>query len=205
VVSGHWGSQILGGTIAALMATAVVGFFVSRSGESDSSSLRDSATVTPAATYASAAGVVRGAGDETTGGGGAYGNRRFDAVSAFVFSSPTGLWLRIYSDRYTCASAFAASAQAQGLWFEAALSTDPEGTARLSLNTPLSDGIAGFEFQQRKDRTIGDHVDARIILTRIDTRPTGIWHGRVYLPPTEDVFGVRILFDGSFAAKWCAS
>jgi hypothetical protein len=52
--------------------------------------------------------------------------------------------------------------------------------------------------------TEGVQSGARIVFTRVDTRPGGVWHGTIRVVSTR-LSGHRYAFHGSFAAAWCGS
>jgi hypothetical protein len=52
--------------------------------------------------------------------------------------------------------------------------------------------------------TTGFQPGVSIVFTRIDTAPTGVWHGRIAVPK-QRFRGKTYAFAGTFAARWCGT
>jgi hypothetical protein len=149
---------------------------------------------------------VAGNGSEQTSGGGRDYGVAFRARSAIIFWTtgprPFGgrLMLEIVDRPAVCARTPTVS----GPPLRTLNMALPIGRGALPLGRALP-GRLSFSKVIAPGRVVFTAVPARATVTRVDTRPGGIWHGRL-VAPGRRVPGAGILaFQGTFAARWCGS
>ena len=142
----------------------------------------------------------QGAGSEPTAGGGVINGASFHARSAIVqVDSATGdVFVYVFSKKVGCRVISYSDAPYVWLWIHT------NGTP-LDVGKPLrTNGTVRFV---QVNFVLSDHYIAvqpgvRLTFTRIDTRKSGVWHGRLTVGK-QTVKGRAFSYGGTFAARWC--
>jgi hypothetical protein len=147
--------------------------------------------------------VVRGNGAERTRGMGYFGNRTFVARSAIVSPTDLGIELYIFSKPSDCASAQSLEYMHGALYVDAILNNDPSGASEIAMHEPLTQLFVGFVNDTKSSINSQIAPVSRIVVTRIDTRRAGVWHGQINFRDT--INNPASKFSGTFAATWCGA
>jgi hypothetical protein len=148
--------------------------------------------------------VSHGTGTEPLSLTGVDRTASFDAATALVIPSETGLKILIFSQSAGCADLSRLEyLQARSDYIEVTLDPDPSAAGNLPLNRALTQAQVGFT-QSRGHNSYSEYVlppDAKVVLSRIHTQSGGVWHGSVSAQSAGDESRLH----GTFAARWCAS
>jgi hypothetical protein len=149
--------------------------------------------------------IERGSGTDPTTGGGTTGGRSFSPQSALVFADQEGLEVAFYDHPWDCASVTQFYSQIGDYDVEVVISKNPAYASSLPVNKAISPETVWFNYQSGPSASVSTGVpSSKLVLTRIDTRSGGVWHGILSVPSfTQD--GKTFAYQGTFAARWCST
>jgi hypothetical protein len=142
----------------------------------------------------------QGSGGEPTAGGGTIGSKPFHAVSAIAqYDVPGGdIYIYIFGKPISNACRVVSYADAPYVW----IWLHTEGTPPIVGNPWRSNGrtVVQVNFVLR-GHYVAVQPGVRLVLTRIDPHPNGVWHGRLTVNAV--LHGKVYAYAGTFAARWC--
>ena len=141
-----------------------------------------------------------GSGSETTGGSGVGAGVSFTPRFALTTYDGEHYVLYLTPKPVTCA--------------KAVFTKPPYLTVTIVGSTPLvvgkqtpNSGSSAFvqvDFFVGPTHYYAVQPKVKLVLTRVDPRKNGVWHGRVTVPTTH-FEGKSFSFSGTFAARWCGT
>lgn len=143
----------------------------------------------------------QGSGHEPTAGGGTIGGKPFRAVSAIArYDVPGGdVYIYILGKRVSDPCRLVTYADAPHVW----IWLHTEGTRPVVGRPSRSNGR---DFVQVNFVLEGHYIavqpGVRLVLTRVDARQDGVWHGRLTVKKAA-LDGKTYAYSGTFAARWC--
>jgi hypothetical protein len=144
-----------------------------------------------------------GIGAEPTWGGGTFAGETYSPRAAVVAWSMRARTLTLYllRQRHVTCSRLGEAITAPGVLVQALIAARPLAQA---IAKPLPDQTLQFVTHREERVGVGALKEGvRLVLTRVDTHPGGVWHGRLSVPKKVYADGKLYGYRGTFAARWC--
>jgi hypothetical protein len=145
-----------------------------------------------------------GVGNERTAGGGIIAGTRFTPHSAVIAWSRKWSALTLYllpQRGVTCAKLKHEAAKPGRL-----IQVSIPSRQRVKVNKPMIAQAVFLSIPRdptKPQQASGLKNGPKVTLTRVDTYPGGMWHGRFSVPQLAYDDGRTYAYNGTFAARWC--
>jgi hypothetical protein len=146
-------------------------------------------------------GKAQGSGTERTAGVGTIGGKPFRAVSAIAqYATPGGdIYIYIFGKPVANACRVVSYADAPYVWVWLHTEGTPPVVGRPSRSNGRDVVQVNFVLQ---GHYVAVQPGVRLVLTRVDPKPNGLWRGRLTVNKTF-LSGKTYAYSGTFAARWC--
>ena len=144
-----------------------------------------------------------GIGVEPTWGGGTFAGEAYAPRAAVVAWSRKARTLTLYllRQKHVTCSGLADAVTAPGVLVQALITARPLAHA---IGKPIPNQTLQFVTHREGRVGVGALKEGvRLVLTRVDTRPAGVWHGKLSVPKKVYADGKLYGYRGTFAARWC--
>jgi acyl-CoA thioesterase len=146
-----------------------------------------------------------GSGKQLTFGGGVVAGKPYVALTAVVIWSRRSNSLTLYLLRQravTCATLGKQTAK-PGQLVEIHVTSKPHVPLGHRVSTAQVAFITVSRNPKVAPHVAGLRTGARLLFTRVDTYPGGVWHGIFKVPQRIYGDGNQYGYNGTFAARWC--
>jgi hypothetical protein len=144
-----------------------------------------------------------GIGSEPTWGGGTFGGVPYSTRRAVVAWNMKARTLTLYllRQKHVTCSGLGRAITAPGLLVQALITARPLAHV---VGHPIPDQTLQFVLHRDGRAAVGAlKQGVRLVLTRVDSYPGGVWHGKLSVPKKVYADGKVYGYRGTFAAKWC--
>ena len=144
-----------------------------------------------------------GIGVEPMWGGGTFAGEAYSPRTAVVAWSMKARTLTLYllRERHVTCGGLGRAITAPGLLVQALITARPLAKV---VARPIPSQTLQFVTHREGRVGVGALKEGvRLVLTRVDSHPGGVWHGRLSVPKKVYADGKLYGYRGTFAARWC--